>query len=127
MLDRNELLVGYQQIYGDRAQEEVEKVFRKIDIDGSGLIDLSEWVVATIDKRKLITREKLQAAFKLFDQDGGGTISQAEVKEALCSDQDIPDELWEEIISQVNTNVEGEIDFENFCNMMNSLIEDPQQ
>jgi len=34
-------------------------VFNKVDIDGSGFIDYSEWVVAVIDKSKLLTPEKL--------------------------------------------------------------------
>jgi calcium-dependent protein kinase len=37
----------------------VEKIFAKVDIDGSGAIDYSEWVVATINKEKLLTRDKL--------------------------------------------------------------------
>jgi len=59
MLSKQELTVGYQMIYGENAAEEVEKIFDKVDIDGSGQIDYSEWVVATIDKAKLLTREKL--------------------------------------------------------------------
>jgi len=43
----------------DQAIKETERVFRNIDMDGSGLIDYSEWVVATIDKKKLLTNEKL--------------------------------------------------------------------
>lgn len=39
------------------------------DSDGSGEIDYSEWVVATMDKRKLLTNEKLEVAFNLFDRD----------------------------------------------------------
>jgi Ca2+-binding EF-hand superfamily protein len=42
-------------------------------------------VVATINKEKLLTRDKLQAAFNLFDKDGGGSISAYEVKDVLCS------------------------------------------
>jgi len=66
------------------AEEQVEKIFERVDLDGSGYIDYSEWVVATIDKRKLLSPEKLKAAFVLFDRDGGGTISALEVKEMLC-------------------------------------------
>jgi calcium-dependent protein kinase len=44
-----------------------------------------EWIVATINKDKLLTTEKLRAAFTLFDKDGSGAISGAEVKEILCS------------------------------------------
>jgi calcium-dependent protein kinase len=59
MISRAELTVGLQKLYPEEAEDEVEKVFRKVDIDGSGFIDYSEWVVATIDKEKLLTRDKL--------------------------------------------------------------------
>ena len=36
-----------------------------------------------MDKRKLLTEEKLQQAFSMFDRDGGGSISSNEVKEVL--------------------------------------------
>lgn len=50
MLSKYELTIGYQLLYGDNAADEVEKIFEKVDIDGSGQIDYSEWVVATINK-----------------------------------------------------------------------------
>lgn len=55
MLSKYELTVGYRLIYKEYAADEVEKVFSKVDIDGSGQIDYSEWIVATIDKSKLLT------------------------------------------------------------------------
>ena len=60
-LSKAELLVVYNRVYEDhqKALEETDRVFRNIDMDGSGLIDYSEWVVATIDKKKLLTNEKL--------------------------------------------------------------------
>jgi calcium-dependent protein kinase len=112
-------------IYGENAAEEVEKIFDRVDIDGSGQIDYSEWVVATIDKSKLLTREKLQSAFNLFDKDGGGSISAQEVKEVFCSGQDYEEELWDKITAEidfVDTNGNGEIDFDEFATMMQKLI-----
>ena len=82
MLSKDELQAGFERLYG--TQEEVDRIFKKVDIDHSGFIDYSEWVVATINKEKLLSREKLEAAFNLFDKDGGGTISANEVKELLC-------------------------------------------
>jgi calcium-dependent protein kinase len=74
----------------------------KVDTDGSGYIDYSEWVVATINKHKLLSKEKLQAAFALFDKDGSGTISAEEVKEFLfhsANPNDVPDdEEWDRVI-----------------------------
>jgi calcium-dependent protein kinase len=50
MISKAELTVGLELIYGKNAVNEVDQIFDKIDIDGSGMIDYSEWVVATIDK-----------------------------------------------------------------------------
>ena len=85
MLSKYELTIGYQPIYGNDAADEVEKIFEKVDIDGSGQIDYSEWVVATIKKENLLTKEKLQDAFNLFDADCSGEISFDEMKAVLCS------------------------------------------
>jgi calcium-dependent protein kinase len=54
--------------------------------------------VATINKEKLLTREKLQAAFNLFDKDGGGSISAYEVKDVLCSGQNLDDAVWRKVV-----------------------------
>ena len=59
MLSKEELVIGYEKLLGDEAADEVEKIFKKVDIDGSGFIDYSEWVVATINLRKLLTTQKL--------------------------------------------------------------------
>ena len=122
MLTKPELTVGYEKLLGDEAPEEVDKIFAKVDIDGSGVIEYSEWIVATIDLKKLLTPEKLQDAFNLFDKDGGGTISPDEVKDVLCSGQDVDDSVWEKIIEQIDKDGDGEISFEEFCNMMQKML-----
>jgi calcium-dependent protein kinase len=79
-------------------------------------------VVATINKHKLLTKEKLQAAFALFDKDGSGTISADEVKDFLfqsANPNDIPgDEEWDRVIKQVDKDGNKEIDFNEFSIMM---------
>ena len=69
-LDREELIQGFYKCKGDmdRAVEIVDKIMLQCDADGSGEIDYSEWVVATINKKKLLSDEKLEAAFQLFDK-----------------------------------------------------------
>jgi calcium-dependent protein kinase len=50
-------------------------MFDKVDTDCSGEIDYSEFVVASMSSQNILSDNKLQAAFKMFDKDGGGTIS----------------------------------------------------
>jgi len=111
------------------AEEEVDKIMRIADADGSGEIDYSEFVVATINKRKLLSDEKLVTAFKLFDKDGSGSISASEVKDVLGVGKNIDEKIWNDIILEVDANGDGEISFEEFKIMMQKLLTDeaPEQ
>lgn len=123
-LSREELIEGYTTILGDLAEEEVDRIMKIADTDGSGEIDYSEWVVATMDKRKLLTNEKLESAFNLFDRDGGGSISANEIKEVLGVGKNIDEKIWNEIIMEVDANGDGEISFLEFKVMMQKLLID---
>ena len=123
-LNRQELITGYRQILGDMAEEEVDRILKLADSDGSGEIDYSEWVVATIDKRKLLTDEKLQVAFSMFDRDGGGSISASEIKDVLGVGKNIDENVWNDIIKEVDGNGDGEISFPEFKTMMQKVLEE---
>ena len=56
---------------------------KMVDKDGSGEIEYFEWILVTIDKRSLLSEEKLKAAFDLFDDDGSQSISPNEIKQVL--------------------------------------------
>ena len=64
-------------------QLEVDNIWMKIDLDGSGAIDYTEWTVGTINKANIITKQKLKKAFEMFDLDGSGRISSSEIKAVL--------------------------------------------
>lgn len=80
-ISKDELIEGYKELYADRnlssaqLQLEVDNIWMKIDMDGSGAIDYTEWTVGTINKANVITKQKLRKAFEMFDLDGSGKIS----------------------------------------------------
>jgi Ca2+-binding EF-hand superfamily protein len=49
-------------------------------LDGNECIDYTEFVMATMHEKDLVTNEKLKAAFHLFDKDGSGSISPDEIR-----------------------------------------------
>ena len=52
---------GYENFFGKHLDHaDIEKMFDAIDIDKSGFIDYSEFVVASMNEKQLITNEKLQ-------------------------------------------------------------------
>ncbi len=77
---------------------EIEKMFESVDIDQSGFIDYSEFVVAAMNEKNLLTNDKLQSAFKMFDRDGSGSISAEEIKEILGFGKTLSEEAVNEII-----------------------------
>lgn len=83
-LSKEEVLAGYEEHFGISISEEaVDAMFKAVDIDGNGAIDYTEFVMATMNEKDLITNDRLRAAFRLFDKDGSGAISPDEIKAAL--------------------------------------------
>jgi len=83
-LSMDEVKQGYLDHYGKVvSDDEVEKMFKSVDADNSGFIDYTEFVVAAMDSEELSSNEFLQAAFKMFDKDGSGSISANEIKQVL--------------------------------------------
>ena len=116
-LSREELIQGYTQMYGsyERAVSEVTKILAKIDANNSGSIDYSEFMMATMDLSNLLTTEKLQAAFNMFDQDGSGSITIDEIIAVLGGNKTKREKLeWKKIIQDIDTDGNGEICFQEF-------------
>ena len=69
-------------------------------------------------RNKLLSKQNLQRAFRAFDTTGRGAISGAELQSMLGKYQDCDDEVWEQIIREVDCNGDGEIDLKEFIAMM---------
>jgi calcium-dependent protein kinase len=121
-LSKKEFINGYEKIFGQTIdQEKIAKIFDSVDLDKSGFIDYSEFVVATMNEKNLFSEKKLAAAFKMFDTDSSGSISRKEVKEALLKIQKFTEDELQEIIGQVDKDGDGEISFDEFKIIMTNL------
>lgn len=59
-LDKAEIKQGYKEYYDkDLDDDEIEELFSKVDADGSGEIEYSEFVVATMNEKNLLSNNKL--------------------------------------------------------------------
>ena len=53
-LSTEELLEGYKKHMPTKeADEEVQRIMQQVDTDGSGFIDFTEFITATLDRKKL--------------------------------------------------------------------------
>ena len=63
------------------SEEEVAEVVKKIDVDGSGMIEFNEFVILMViqSTKESLVEEELVEIFKIFDKDGDGKISVADL------------------------------------------------
>ena len=122
VITREELFKGMEECFdGKITHEEVDEIFGNIDYDNNGTISFDEFVKAAIDKKKLLTEEKLKAAFSLFDRNGDGDIEAKELKEVIGDDNTKEDNIWMQMIKEVDLDGNGVIDFDEFKAMMKKL------
>lgn len=80
----------------EQAINEVNQIMALVDIDRNGQIDYTEFILATMDKKKSIEKEKIQASFLQFDSDKNGYIELEELKAILGGPHknDIDEQYW---------------------------------
>jgi len=122
-LSKDELLAQYQSTMGlNQAEEEVERIMKEVDVDGNGFIDYSEFIMASAKRESLLSKQNLENAFRLFDYDNSGKISAKEIRNILGREVISNDEVWRDLVGQVDQNGDGEIDLREFKEMMLRLF-----
>jgi calcium-dependent protein kinase len=99
----------------------VEKIIEKVDINGSGFIDYTEFLVACRKKELVKNVKDLENTFKSFDIDRNGRITAGELKEIL-GDGTGDEGFWSTLIREADLNGDGGIDIYEFKKMMLSLV-----
>jgi len=122
-LTHDELMIGYSKLMGEEeAKKEVDRIFTTIDVNGTGAIDFTEFLLATVNHKKLLSQERMTQVFKMFDKDGSGTISRDEIKEFFSMSGEGNDAFVMELVEEVDKNGDGEISFQEFKDMMMKII-----
>jgi calcium-dependent protein kinase len=106
---------------GKENGEELLVIMKGADTDGSGEINYTEFLAATIDANVFLREDYLRTAFNMFDKDHSGKIDNEEVI-ALLSGEDLSVHVSKNAIGaamkEIDANGDGEIDFEEFMEMM---------
>ena len=117
-ISKKEFCDKLMELYGeDDGKIMATKIFNNLDMDGSGKITYDEFLSSMINSKKIITEERLEKAFKIFDKDGSGKLSVDEIKNIFGGTE----EQWKKVISEVDLNKDGEVDFAEFKIMMENM------
>lgn len=117
VLSKQEVMEGYKAYLGDlEAEKEAERIMQEVDLDKSGTIDYNEFILAALNRQKVLNKEKLEATFKMFDKDGNGKISADEIRSILGNTNE--KSALDAIINEVDVNGDGEVSLIEFKEMM---------
>lgn len=105
--------------------------FANLGTDGNDTIEYTEFLAVALDRRKILKEEVVWEAFKVFDQDGSGSVTKKELCKILTgrtSDkirQVHGEQAIQKFLDSYDTSDDGVIDFDEFMNMLQCGGESP--
>ena len=117
-LTKKELFDGLIKYFNEEEiKKEIEDIFLLLDGANRGFIEYEEFLRATLDQKILLSDENLTYAFNFFDGDGCGKISVEKIKKFFINDK-VSEDVFRSIFHEIDSNEDGEIDYEEFKDMM---------
>ncbi|GLJ14165.1 hypothetical protein SUGI_0227340 [Cryptomeria japonica] len=116
--------------------EQLEALIQKVDTNNNGLIEFSEFISlvapekaaeaeAETGKRTPYTEEQLRAIFRLFDRDGNGFITAAELAHSMARlGHALTVKELTGMIREADTDGDGQISFAEFSKAISSAAID---
>lgn len=121
-LSLNELSDGLAKAGLEQAPEDVEQLLQGADTDGSGGIDYTEFLAATMGRSLYLKELHCRAAFGMFDCNRDGKISSEELGTVLKirrgDHKASKQRMAATLMQQVDLNGDNYIDFAEFMQMM---------
>ncbi|KAL3611450.1 hypothetical protein D5086_002470 [Populus alba] len=100
------------------SEYEAKQLMEAADADGNGIIDYDEFITATMHMNRMDREEHLYTAFQHFDKDNSGYITTEELEQALRDFGMHDGRDIKEIISEVDADNDGRINYDEFVAMM---------
>ena len=117
-LTKKELYQGLILYYNEKEiKKEIDDIFLLLDGANRGCIEYEEFLRATLDQKFLLSEENLIYAFNFFDKDNTGKISVDKIKNIFIDDK-VNEDVFRNIFNEIDSNQDGEIDFQEFKDMM---------
>jgi len=121
LLTLRELREGLEQAGLVELPPDLQEIVEGVDSDGSGVIDYTEFLAATLERRLYLQEDVCWCAFKVFDLNSDGRITLEELRQVLNSgsvEEAMGSLTTREVLLEVDRNGDGSIDFPEFMAMM---------
>merc|ERR1711874_24962 len=99
----------------------VDMLLEMCDQDGDKMLNYEE-LSQVISGQGPDKKQQMKMMFKMFDTDGSGNVSKKELCKAMGLNADeTMQAVMEGLINMADKNNDGELNFEEFCSLMDSL------
>ncbi|XP_039269510.1 neo-calmodulin [Styela clava] len=104
------------------SESDLQDMINEVDADGSGSVDFSEFLTMMARKMKdTDAEEEIKEAFRVFDKDGNGYISGAELRHVMNNlGEKLTEEEITEMIREADMDGDSQVNYEEFVKMMMS-------
>ncbi|XP_060135742.1 calmodulin-like protein 5 [Zootoca vivipara] len=101
-------------------EAELQSIIDKVDANGSGTVDFAEFLsLMAKQSRDSDSEEEIREAFRVFDKDGNGYISTAELRHVMTNlGEKLTDEEVDEMIKEADVDGDGRVNYEEFVRVM---------
>jgi calcium-dependent protein kinase len=128
-LTKEDLVKAYVKMGEDpvSVNKLVDEILNNIDKSDKGFIDYTEYMTASLSKRRMFSEDRLIAAFELFDEKGQGYITVDDFKSLLNRGAfaQVDESLWIGLINDV-TSDSDRMDFDSFKKMVGLFTQNEQ-
>ena len=98
----------------------MQELINEVDKDGNGEIDFFEFVAVLVKERaENQSKDEIMAVFRTLDERGCGYLTPDELRHIMRNlGEPLEEKEIDDIIREVDSDGNGEIDFEEFCSIM---------
>jgi len=107
----------------DLNEKELKDIIKKIDADENGKINYAEFLMVAMNKEQLLSNDRLEAAFKMFDKNGDNEVSVDEIKEMFSTVSTVDEKMILRAMNEVDRKNRTSLKFHEFKAMIEKLFE----
>ena len=122
-IDKNILLTLTKNLEQNYSEQELEHLINEVDEDGNGKIELDEFIKILANK-SLGDEHIIKQAFAILDRTNSGYITPSDLRHAmLCLGENYTIEEIHEMISLVDDDLDGVINFQEFNKLVKKCVD----
>ena len=122
-IDKNILKTLTKNLEQNYSEQELEHLINEVDEDGNGKIELDEFIKILANK-SLGDEHIIKQAFAILDRTNSGYITPSDLRHAmLCLGENYTIEEIHEMISLVDDDLDGFINFQEFNKLVKKCVD----